>query len=100
QTQGAGNPDVTRTAIRTDDHPEHTGSLILRLAGFLGILGIGRKNRARSRNPSAYVEYAATCATALAGAEPRTGTTAHTAARARTNAAAKASAIRRWPGQT
>src|SRR6266550_1358274 len=40
QAQTAGNANVARLAIGTDDQIENAGSLILRFAGFFGILGL------------------------------------------------------------
>src|SRR5450432_2607693 len=68
--------DLARPPIGTDHHPEHDRTLVLRLPGFVGVLGIRVVNWSRRRYPSAHAvrSFTAPNSAAMAGADSATRT--------------------------
>src|SRR5205085_1116111 len=86
QSQRACNFDVARFAVRTNDQPEYADALILCLARFLRILGIGLEHDTRCRNTTAYAENATARTTATAFAVSGTAADSNAATRSGSDA--------------
>src|SRR5262249_47391335 len=87
--------DIARAPIGTDHHPQHNCSLVLRLAGFFGIVGIWSKQNSRCRNSTAHTLRPAPDPPAPAGTDSRSTPRANTAATARADATTGTCAVRR-----